>query len=234
MEDSEISLPKATIVKLIKDALPAQLRIAGDASDMIIACCTEFVNLVSSEANEVATRENKQTIQPEHVLQALNELGFADFTEEVTDTWNCFKEEAKASHTQKANLRKTGADHAGLTEEQQIILQQQMFAAARAASMTSADNATAMAAMYQAQLAALGQKHALAAQSSVPLSPVMVSIPVPGLNMCALPSCTSGQQSSVPLVAAAATPAIAPGLGPALEQTADNDLAAHEVPASML
>lgn len=50
----------------------------------------------------------------------------------------------------------------------QIALQQQMFAAARAASMTSADSAAAMAAAYKAQLAAAGQAGQVG--GAVPLS----------------------------------------------------------------
>lgn len=31
----------------------------------------EFINLISSESNEVCNREDKRTIAPEHVLKAL-------------------------------------------------------------------------------------------------------------------------------------------------------------------
>eukprot|EP00976_Prorocentrum_cordatum_P074416 1181510-Prorocentrum_minimum.AAC.6 len=33
---------------------------------------TEFINLVSSEANEISTKEDKKTISPEHVMNALS------------------------------------------------------------------------------------------------------------------------------------------------------------------
>lgn len=58
--------------------------------------CTEFVQLLSSEANEVSTREKKSTIQPDHVIKALQELGFAEFLEEVTAAWEGHKEESKS------------------------------------------------------------------------------------------------------------------------------------------
>lgn len=35
---------------------------------------SEFINLVSSESNEVCNREEKRTIAPEHVLKALEVL----------------------------------------------------------------------------------------------------------------------------------------------------------------
>ena len=55
----------------------------------------EFVQLLSSEANEIATKEKKNTITPEHLLKAITELGFTDFIEEVTATMELHKEESK-------------------------------------------------------------------------------------------------------------------------------------------
>ncbi|KAH9604752.1 hypothetical protein KSS87_020212 [Heliosperma pusillum] len=67
----DASLPKATMTKIIKEMLPAEVRVARDAQDLLIECCVEFINLVSSESNEVCNREDKRTIAPEHVLKAL-------------------------------------------------------------------------------------------------------------------------------------------------------------------
>lgn len=128
--ESDVALPKATISKMIKDSLPSDIRVAGDAVDMIIECCTEFVHLISSEANEIATQESKTIIHPEHVVKALEQLGFKEWVASVMQAWEVWKVENKG--VQKVGGRKTMADKAGLTEEQQIALQQQMFAAARA------------------------------------------------------------------------------------------------------
>lgn len=43
----------------------------------------EFINLVSSESNDVCNKEDKRTIAPEHVLKALQVLGFGEYIEEV-------------------------------------------------------------------------------------------------------------------------------------------------------
>ena len=56
----------------------------------------EFIQLLSSEANDVATKEKKSTIQPEHVMTALRELGFSEFIEEVKLAWEQQKDEAKS------------------------------------------------------------------------------------------------------------------------------------------
>ncbi|WZZ37942.1 hypothetical protein YC2023_034201 [Brassica napus] len=62
----DASLPKATMTKIIKEMLPADVRVARDAQDLLIECCVEFINLISSESNEVCNKEDKRTIAPEH------------------------------------------------------------------------------------------------------------------------------------------------------------------------
>ncbi|KAL2462975.1 Protein Dr1-like protein [Forsythia ovata] len=71
----DASLPKATMTKIIKEMLPPDVRVARDAQDLLIECCVEFINLVSSESNEVCNREERKTIAPEHVLKALQTYG---------------------------------------------------------------------------------------------------------------------------------------------------------------
>ncbi|KAG0499101.1 hypothetical protein HPP92_003792 [Vanilla planifolia] len=79
----DVSLPKATMFKIIKEMLPPDVRVARDTQDLLVECCVEFINLVSSESNEVCNREEKKTIAPEHVLRALEVLGFGEYIEEV-------------------------------------------------------------------------------------------------------------------------------------------------------
>lgn len=48
-------------------------------------CRTEFIRLVSSEANEVCEKSAKKTIAPEHVVTALKELGFETFIGDIEE-----------------------------------------------------------------------------------------------------------------------------------------------------
>lgn len=89
--------------------MPSDLKLGADSLDLLIDCCTggiqkyngsrslvlEFVNLLSSESNDVSTREKKNTIYPGHVLTALEELGFGEFVPEVREAWNSWQEENK-------------------------------------------------------------------------------------------------------------------------------------------
>ncbi|KAL2639750.1 hypothetical protein AAZV13_06G187400 [Glycine max] len=101
----DASLPKATMTKIIKEMLPPDVRVARDAQDLLIECCVEFINLVSSESNEVCNKEERRTIAPEHVLKALGQDSLKG---------------AKWSN------------RAEMTEEEALAEQQRMFAEARA------------------------------------------------------------------------------------------------------
>lgn len=67
IEDEDLTLPRASVNKMIKDALP-NIRVANDVREMIMNCCSEFIHLVSSEANQVCTAQLKKTINAEHIL----------------------------------------------------------------------------------------------------------------------------------------------------------------------
>ena len=64
-------LPKSALKKCISNALPEGLKCGEDAHDMISNCCSEFVRMIASEANEICTNANKKTITTSHMLQAL-------------------------------------------------------------------------------------------------------------------------------------------------------------------
>lgn len=66
-EDEDIALPRASLNKLIKEVLP-DLRVANEVRELLLQCCTEFIHLISSEANEICKSQQKKTMNTEHVL----------------------------------------------------------------------------------------------------------------------------------------------------------------------
>ncbi|CDR88370.1 related to TATA-binding protein-associated phosphoprotein Dr1 protein [Sporisorium scitamineum] len=125
--DDELSLPKATVQKLISEMLPKDVSCSKDARDLFIECCVEFIHLLSSESNEVCERDSKKTIAPEHVLKALDDLGFPSFIEEAKSVLS----EHKAA--QKDRERKTSRmEQSGLSEEELQRQQELLFAASKA------------------------------------------------------------------------------------------------------
>ena len=67
-EDDDLSIPRAALNKMIKELVP-NVRVANDSRELILNCCTEFIHLISSEANDICNKQAKKTISPEHVLE---------------------------------------------------------------------------------------------------------------------------------------------------------------------
>ena len=93
--NSQLTLPKATVQKIISEILATpslphasstgdgNITFARDARELLIECCVEFITLISSEANEIAEKEQKKTIAIEHIDRALKDLGFPEYVKEV-------------------------------------------------------------------------------------------------------------------------------------------------------
>ncbi|KAJ3485040.1 hypothetical protein NLI96_g5239 [Meripilus lineatus] len=103
--DDDLSLPKATVAKMI----------------------TEFIHLISSEANEICEQESKKTIAPEHIISALKRLGFESFTTEVEDVLKDHKQQLKEREKKVSKL-----EQSGMTEEELLKAQEELFAQSRA------------------------------------------------------------------------------------------------------
>ena len=97
--------PTATVQKIISEILSTpslnptseSITFARDARELLIECCVEFITLISSEANEIAEKEQKKTIAIEHIDKALRELGFPEYVREVIASAGDAKEMLKVS-----------------------------------------------------------------------------------------------------------------------------------------
>ncbi|XP_071874423.1 negative cofactor 2beta [Bombus fervidus] len=124
-EDDELTLPRASINKIIKEILP-HVRVANESRELILNCCTEFIHLVSSEANEICNQQQKKTINAEHILQALEKLGFGDYSVEAEAVLRDCKAVAAKRRRQSTRL-----ENLGIPEEELLRQQQELFAKAR-------------------------------------------------------------------------------------------------------
>ncbi|KAJ7781451.1 histone-fold-containing protein [Mycena metata] len=125
--DDDLSLPKATVAKMITELLPNDVVCAKETRDLVIECCVEFIHLISSEANEICEQESKKTIAPEHIIGALKRLGFDSFTTEVEDVLKEHKQQQKDREKKVSKF-----EQSGLTTEELAAAQEQLFAASRA------------------------------------------------------------------------------------------------------
>lgn len=130
----DVALPKATVNKFANEiASSLDVRLTADTRELIADCCSEFVQLLSSEANDICEKDNKKTITPEHVLRALEQLGLGRYLQEVTNEYDRVRCDEKARGRGSSRRdKKKGAD----TEELQRQ-QEQLFAMARSDPMAA-------------------------------------------------------------------------------------------------
>ncbi|XP_057303757.1 protein Dr1-like [Hydractinia symbiolongicarpus] len=124
-QEDDLSLPRAAVNKMIKEMIP-MIRVSNDARELVLNCCTEFIHLIASEANEICNKQTKKTISPEHVILALESLGFQDYIKDVEDVYQQFK---KQNQTRKKNNK---MKNQGVSEDELLRQQQALFAQARA------------------------------------------------------------------------------------------------------
>lgn len=58
---------------------------------------SEFIQLLAAEAQEISEKEGKKTILADHIVKALEVLGFSHYTSDVTDVFDEFKLEVQVS-----------------------------------------------------------------------------------------------------------------------------------------
>ncbi|KAI2611797.1 histone-fold-containing protein [Hypoxylon sp. NC1633] len=126
--NDDLSLPKATVQKIVSEILPATTGISfsKDARDLLIECCVEFITLVSSEANEISEKDAKKTIACDHITKALETLGFGEYIPAVLDAAAQHKETQKVREKRGNKFEESGMTLAELEE-----LQRQQFEQAR-------------------------------------------------------------------------------------------------------
>ncbi|KAF2086651.1 histone-fold-containing protein [Saccharata proteae CBS 121410] len=125
--NDDLSLPKATVQKIINEILANDpgVTFAKETRDLLIECCVEFITMISSEANDIAEKEAKKTIACEHVKSALENFEFANYVDDIMQV-------AADQRKQQANREKKQSkiEQSGLSEEELIRQQQELFRSA--------------------------------------------------------------------------------------------------------
>lgn len=81
-EDEELTIPRAAMNKLIKELVP-DIRVANDTRELILQCGKEFIRVITTHANAICEEQQKKTMSAEHVLSALQKLGFSSYKSEA-------------------------------------------------------------------------------------------------------------------------------------------------------
>eukprot|EP01127_Copromyxa_protea_P006024 TRINITY_DN15834_c0_g1_i1.p1 TRINITY_DN15834_c0_g1~~TRINITY_DN15834_c0_g1_i1.p1 ORF type:complete len:188 (-),score=43.00 TRINITY_DN15834_c0_g1_i1:47-610(-) len=135
MADKEdLSLPKATVNKLIKESLPKDVKCNAQSQELILQCCLEFLQLLSSEANDICSQKNKKMISGEHVVEAVKKLGFNDYAPHLQQI---LEEHKRSEAVRPKSESKNKLRNSGLTHEELLKQQHELFALAKSAVQSS-------------------------------------------------------------------------------------------------
>lgn len=129
-EGKQQQLPRATVGKLLRASVPGDMRCSPETREAVGACLVEFLLLVTQQANDVATREHKKTLLPQHVAGALEQLGFAAYAPVARDAAARHKEAVSELPSRRARRK---LSEPGVSEEDLLRQQQEFFAQARIA-----------------------------------------------------------------------------------------------------
>jgi len=96
-DGQEIGFPKSSLHKLLSTILPAESGYSTTPRTFafISQCALEFTHLIAAQANECAEKKGKNAIGGEHVIEAMQELGFENYLKLVKEEYEKHKEYTK-------------------------------------------------------------------------------------------------------------------------------------------
>lgn len=77
--------------------------------------------ILSTQSNEIAEKESKKTIASEHVIKALEELGFNEYIEPIQGVVTEHKETQKGRDKKVGKLESSGRSVEELQREQELL-----------------------------------------------------------------------------------------------------------------
>ncbi|KAI1433300.1 histone-fold-containing protein [Xylaria sp. CBS 124048] len=95
----ELSLPKSIITRLAKGVLPSNTQIQGDAVKAMTRSATVFISHLASAANDHTMAANKKTIMPADVFDALDDVEFSSFREQLEAEFKKFNDTQTSKRT---------------------------------------------------------------------------------------------------------------------------------------
>lgn len=117
-----INFKTATVQKIISELISPDLTFSRDTRDALIECSIEFIMILSTESNDIAEQESKKTIASEHVLKALERLGFYDYLDPIKAVISEYKETQRGRDRKVGKLELSGRSEEELLREQELLI----------------------------------------------------------------------------------------------------------------
>lgn len=75
----DLNLPNTVVTRLMKEALPADVKISNESRTALTRATSVFVLYLTSAATDVADKKKQKTLTVDHVLAGLEEIEFESF-----------------------------------------------------------------------------------------------------------------------------------------------------------
>lgn len=66
--EDDLTIPRAAVNKYIREVCP-NIRVGCETRELILQCCSEFIHVLSSQANQICNDDQKKTITAEHIFR---------------------------------------------------------------------------------------------------------------------------------------------------------------------
>ncbi|KAI1465792.1 nuclear transcription factor Y subunit B-3 [Daldinia caldariorum] len=100
-----LALPKQTVARIMKTALPENAKIAKEAKECMQECVSEFISFITSEASEKCHQEKRKTVNGEDILFAMTSLGFENYAEALKIYLSKYREQSQSNRGENQQNR---------------------------------------------------------------------------------------------------------------------------------
>lgn len=114
----DLNLPNSNITKIIKDSLPADVNMDKEARIAIARATSVFIMYLSSNAAAAAHKHNHKTFSAQDVLNAVNEMEFANFMGPMKASLQVHQKSMK----DKKEIKKTTDARKALGSQQSVTI----------------------------------------------------------------------------------------------------------------
>ncbi|CAG2164192.1 unnamed protein product [Oppiella nova] len=97
----DFNMPSNVVSKIIKDALPHGVNVSADVRSAASRSASIFILYVTTCANDIAVANKRKTLSAQDVLEAITQIGFEEFTEELMELHKTLMKEKTLKERQR-------------------------------------------------------------------------------------------------------------------------------------
>lgn len=102
----DLNLPVAVVNRIVRDALPSNVKVSREANAAIAKAASVFVLYATSCTNNVATKSHRKTLQGSDVVQAITDMEFDKFVKPLENALDAWKSEQAKKKEESAKRKK--------------------------------------------------------------------------------------------------------------------------------